>query len=162
MAGSRQVGLEKLLSAITLEPDGSGDLCLLWLVAGLMGRVFEGFWWMSQKMKSQCHFIESSHSFIQWMSQLWLDSMKSHFDEKPFWWKATSMKSHFDEKPLWWKAALMKSHFDEKPLRGKAAPPKKLQKSILKKFVNTHPDPALMTAAENIFLSFHFLFNFHQ
>jgi hypothetical protein len=50
-----------------------------------------------------------------------LGLMKSHFDEKPLWWKAALMKSRFDEKPLWWKAALMKGHFDEKPLWQKAA-----------------------------------------
>jgi len=96
----------KIWPAISLEPEGLGDFCLLWLVAGLMGHVLECFQWMRQKMKSHWHFMECSHSFIRWMSHLWLHSMKRCFNEKAIWWKGYLMKRRFDEKALHWKAAL--------------------------------------------------------
>ncbi len=71
----------KVWSAITLEPRGLGDFCLLWLVGGLLWHVLECFDERNKSMKSCCTFIE--HSFIWWMRHLHVHLMKSCFDEKP-------------------------------------------------------------------------------
>ncbi len=73
----------KVWSAITLEPGGLGDSCLLWLVGGLLGHVLECFEERYKSMKSCCPFIEPTHSFIWWMRHLHVHLMKSCFDEKP-------------------------------------------------------------------------------
>jgi len=78
----------KFWSAITLEPGVTGDFSLLWLSAGLLGHVLKCFWW-KVLVNDKPPFWWKSH----WMNHFYVHSMKSCFNEKLLWWKATLMKS---------------------------------------------------------------------